>query len=64
MHRETRIWLKRFLTNNWENLQKEFFLHAQALLISLNSIPFPQHDPLTHKCMFHNLALGYAGEYF
>jgi hypothetical protein len=34
------------------------------LLASSGSIPFPQHDPLIHKRLFHNLALGYAREYF
>jgi len=28
------------------------------------SMPFPQHDPLTHKCLFHSLALGRVREYF
>jgi hypothetical protein len=28
------------------------------------SIPFPQHDPLIHKCLFHSLALGCVREYF
>jgi hypothetical protein len=28
------------------------------------SIPFPQHDPLIHKCLFHSLALGRVREYF
>jgi hypothetical protein len=33
------------------------------LLASSSSIPFPQCDLPTHKRLFHNLALGYAGEY-
>ncbi len=37
---------------------------AQALLTSSTSIPFPQHDLPTHKCLFHNLTLGHVGEYF
>jgi hypothetical protein len=37
---------------------------AQALLTSLNSIPFPQHDLPTHKCFLFSLAFDYAGEYF
>jgi hypothetical protein len=45
-------------------LQEEFFLQAQALLANLNSITFPQHGPLTHKCLFCSLALGCAREYF
>jgi len=62
-HKETRIRLKHFLTNQWENLQDEFFLRAQVLLTNSSSTPFPQHDPLTHECLFHNLALGRAREY-
>ncbi len=37
---------------------------AQALLANSNSIPFPQHDPLIHKHLLYNLALGCVGEYF
>jgi hypothetical protein len=40
------------------------FLWAQALSASSSSIPFPQHDPLTHKRLLYNLTLGRAGEYF
>jgi hypothetical protein len=25
---------------------------------------FPQHDPLIHKCFFHDLIFGRVGEYF
>jgi len=58
------IQLKCFQTSNWENLQEEFFLEAQALSTGSSSILFPQHDPPTHKRLLRNLALGYAGEYF
>jgi hypothetical protein len=58
------IRLKCFLACNWENLQKEFFLQAQVFLTSSNSIPFPQHDPSTHKRLFHNLTLRHVREYF
>ncbi len=34
------------------------------MLTSSTSIPFPQHDPPTHKCLFHNLTLSHVGEYF
>jgi hypothetical protein len=27
-------------------------------------MPFPQHDPLTHKCLLRNLIFGCAREYF
>ncbi len=49
--------------NDWENLQNKFFLRAQALLVSLNSIPFPKHDLLIHKCLFHTLTFGRVREY-
>ncbi len=49
---------------NWENLQEEFFFQAQVLLVSLSSIPFPQHDLPIHKRPFRNLAIGHAAEYF
>jgi len=45
-------------------LQEEFFLRVQALVTSLSSIPFLQHDPPTHKCLFHSLVLGCVREYF
>jgi hypothetical protein len=35
---------------------------AQAL--TTRCIPFPQHDPPTHKCFFHSLTFGRVGEYF
>ncbi len=63
MHRETHIQVKRFLACNWENLHEKFILRAQVLMTNLNSIPFPQHDPPTHKCLFRNLVLGHAREY-
>jgi hypothetical protein len=45
-------------------LAKGFFLQAQVSSASSSSIPFPQHDPPTHKCFFCSLALGHVGEYF
>ncbi len=39
-------------------------MQAQALSTSSNSIPFPQHDLLIHKCLLCSLAFGYAREYF
>jgi hypothetical protein len=45
-------------------LQEKFFLQAQALLTSLNSIPFPQHDLPIHKRLLHSLAFGRVEEYF
>ncbi len=62
-HRKMWIQLKHFLADNWENLQK-FFLWTQTFLASSSSIPFPQHDLPTHKCLLHSLAFGRAGEYF
>jgi hypothetical protein len=50
-HREMQIQLKHFLIGNWENLQEEFSLQAQALATNSNSMHFPQHDPSTHKCL-------------
>jgi len=41
-----------------------FFLWAQALLASSSSIPFPQHEPLTHKHSLHSLAFKRVWEYF
>ncbi len=38
-------------------------MQAQALLTSSSSIPFPQHDLLTHKNLFYSLTLGHAREY-
>jgi hypothetical protein len=63
-HREIWIQLKHFIVRDWENLQEEFFLHAQVLAASLNSIFFSQHDLPTHKCLLRSLALGYVWEYF
>jgi len=37
---------------------------AQALTTSLNSMHLPQHDPLVHKRLLHNLVFKHAGEYF
>jgi hypothetical protein len=59
-----RIQVKRFVVGDWENLQEELFLQAQALVASSSSVPFPQHDPSTHKHFFHNLVLRHVGEYF
>jgi hypothetical protein len=42
---------------------KSFFLQAQALLTGLSPIPFPQHDPLIHKCLLCNLSFRHVGEY-
>jgi hypothetical protein len=39
-HKEMWIQLKHFLASDWENLQEEFFLWAQALSANLNSILF------------------------
>jgi hypothetical protein len=33
-------------------------------MASLSSMPFPQHDPLAHKRLFHSLIFGHAWEYF
>jgi hypothetical protein len=63
-HKKTQFWLKHFLVSNWEKLQKEFFLWAQALAANSNSIHFPGHDLPTHKCLLHNLTFGHAKEYF
>ncbi len=62
-HKEMWIWLKHFLTKDWENLQEIFSLQAQALATSLNLMPLPQHDPLVHKLFHHNLVLGCVKEY-
>jgi hypothetical protein len=56
--------IQRFLVSDWENLQEEFFLQAQALLANSSSISFPQHDPPIHKHLICNLAFGRVGEYF
>jgi hypothetical protein len=53
-----------FYSKQLRKLAKGFFLWAQTLLASLSFIPFPQHDPLVHKCLFQNLTLGCVGEYF
>jgi hypothetical protein len=58
------IRFKRFLASDWENLEEEFFLQAQALSTSSSSIPFPQHDPPTHKRLFCNVTFGLIREYF
>ncbi len=39
-------------------------MQAQALVVSSSSMLFPQHDPRTHKRLFHNLVFGCAGKYF
>jgi hypothetical protein len=44
-------------------MHEEFFLWAQALVISLSSMPLALHDLPTHKHFFHNLILGHVGEY-
>jgi hypothetical protein len=41
--------------------KRVFFTSLNCNKFELN--PFPQHDPLTHKRLFHNLILGGAGEY-
>ncbi len=64
MHRETQIRLKSFLTSNWENLHEEFILRAQVFVANSNSMPLPQHDPPTHKHLFHSLILEHATKYF
>jgi len=58
------IQFKRFLTDDWENMQEFFFLWTQALTTNSNSVLPPKHDPLTHKGVFCNLVLGRAKEYF
>jgi hypothetical protein len=37
---------------------------AQALATNSNLIPLPQHDPLTHECLFCSLTFGRVREYF
>jgi hypothetical protein len=44
-------------------LQEEFFLRAQVLVVSPNSMPFPQHYLLAHK-LFCSLIFKHLGEYF
>jgi len=39
-------------------------LRAQILVVSSNSMPFPQHDPPTYKCLIHNIVIGCVREYF
>jgi len=63
-HKEMWIQFKHFLASNWESLQEEFFFQAQTLSASSSSILFPQHDPLTHKCLLYSLAFGCVREYF
>ncbi len=46
-----------------ENLQKDFFLKAQALVTSSNSMPPTQHDLPTHKHFLHSLVLGCVRKY-
>ncbi len=38
-------------------------MQVKVLLTNSNSIIFPQHDPPTHKRLFHSLTLGRAREY-
>jgi hypothetical protein len=57
-----------YLTQTFSNrrlgkLAKRFFLQAQVSSANSNSIPFPQHDPPTHKCFLCSLAFGHAWEY-
>jgi hypothetical protein len=61
-HKETMIQFKHFLACDWKNLHEEFFLPTQALATSLNSMPPTQHDPPTHKRIFHKLVFGCAQE--
>lgn len=74
-HKETRIWLQRFFFSNWEELQVEHLLHAQALVVTLPLVPpysngaFPLEAPsLSFHARPHrfcqSLALGWVGEYF
>ncbi len=63
-HRKMQIQLKCFLACDWVNLQKENSLWAQALVGNSNFVPFPQHDPITHKHFLCNLVLRCAREYF
>jgi hypothetical protein len=46
-----------------ENLQEDFFLRAQTLVISSNSMPPTQHDLPTHKHFLHSLVLGCVRKY-
>jgi len=62
-HKETWIWVKHFLTSDYENLQKEFFFVNPTLSASLTLILFPQHDPPTHKNLFRNLTFGHVRKY-
>jgi hypothetical protein len=40
-----------------------YFLWAQVSYASSSSMPFPQHDPLTHKHLFCSLTFGHVGKY-
>jgi hypothetical protein len=45
------------------NMQEDYFLRAQALVTSLNSMPPTQHDPLIHKQFLCSLILGCVGKH-
>ncbi len=52
-------------SNKWlGKLVGRVFMWAQALVTILNLVPFPPHDSLVHKCLFHSLILGCVEEYF
>ncbi len=74
-HREIMNWLRKFLSNNWEEFQVEHLLHTQALLAVLHQVPslgfygalpleasfFSSH--LGPHCFYWSLALRRAWEY-
>jgi hypothetical protein len=50
-HREMHTRLKRFLKGDWENLQEEFFLQNQVLLVVQTQFLFPNMIfQLTNAC--------------
>ncbi len=61
-HRESKIQLKCFLTNDWKTVHEEFFLQTQAFAMSSSSRPLAQHEPLIHKHLFQSLVFGCARE--
>jgi hypothetical protein len=59
-----RIQLKHFLASDWENMYKAFIFLASTSAKNSNSMPLAQHDPPTHKHLFHNLVLRCVEKYF
>jgi hypothetical protein len=57
-------WIQTLFNKRLGKPIKDFFLQAQTLVASSNLIIFPQHDFLTCKCLFRNLTLGHAREYY